>query len=89
MLSGVDPKSAIAVCSLAGGVTSAVGAVANLAAGREVGWFLAPSLAIGAVLSAPLAAFAASKASTRRVTGVVGAFTGGGQWCTYWTCYRY
>ncbi|HUT16410.1 MAG TPA: sulfite exporter TauE/SafE family protein [Anaerolineae bacterium] len=75
MLSGVDPKNAIAICSLAEGVTSAVGVVAYLAAGREIGWILAPSLALGAVLSAPLAAFAVSKVSTGRMTAVVGGFT--------------
>jgi uncharacterized membrane protein YfcA len=75
MLSGVGSKNAIAICSLAEGVTSAVGVVAYLIAGREVEWILAPSLALGAVLSVPLAALVVSRVSTKHMAAIVGAFT--------------
>jgi len=75
MLSGVKPKNAIGICSLAEGVTSAVGVLAYLIVGAEVDWILAPSLVLGATLSAPLAAFAVSRVSSRRMTGVVGVLT--------------
>ena len=75
ILSGVESKSAIAICSLAEGITSLAGVLTYLVAGEGIDWLLAPSLVLGAVLSAPLAALAVSKASGKRLAAAVGALT--------------
>lgn len=75
MLSGIRGQAAVGIASLAEGVTSLVGGLAYLASGAPFPWMLAPSLALGAVLSVPLAAFAVSRTSTQRLTLAIGGIT--------------
>jgi uncharacterized membrane protein YfcA len=75
MLAGLHPKEAIAICSLAEGITSLAGVLTYALAADGVDWLLAPSMVAGAVLSAPLAALAVSRVSGRRVTAAIGGLT--------------
>lgn len=72
VLTGVSPRSAIGIASLAEGITSAVGVIAYLASGAAFPVLLTPSLLVGAVISVPLAAFAVSKAPDRSMPQVIG-----------------
>ena len=56
MLSGIGVKNAVAITSLAEGLTCLVGVVLYLFAPGMIDWTLAPWLMAGAVLSVPLAA---------------------------------
>jgi uncharacterized membrane protein YfcA len=75
VLAGVRGRSAVGIASLAEGITSAVGVLAYLLSGTPVFWHLAPSLLIGAVFSAPLAAYAVSRVPAGRLTLVIGGLT--------------
>ena len=61
MLAGLEPKEAIAICSLSEGITSLAGVLTYALAADGVDWLLAPSMVAGAVLSAPLAALAVNQ----------------------------
>jgi uncharacterized membrane protein YfcA len=75
VLAGMNGRSAIAIASAAEGVTSAVGVLAYLTTGVTVGWHLAPSLLLGAVLSAPLAALVVSRLPIGRLTLAIGGLS--------------
>ncbi len=57
MLSGIGVKNAVAITSLAEGVTCCVGVVLYYFLNPGTDWFLAPWLMAGAVLSVPVAAY--------------------------------
>ncbi|MBN1312391.1 MAG: sulfite exporter TauE/SafE family protein [Anaerolineae bacterium] len=75
ILSGIGSRSAIGIASLAEGLTSAVGLIAYMASGAPFPWALGPSLALGAVLSTPLAAFLVSRFSIKRLTLAIGGLS--------------
>ena len=77
LLSGVRGRSAIGIASLAEGLISAVGVTAYLCSGTSIGWHLAPSLLLGAVLSVPISAYVVSRLPTERLTLVIGGVSTG------------
>jgi uncharacterized membrane protein YfcA len=73
ILSGVNPKSAIGITSLAEGLTCLVGVIAYfLFTNHTIEWDLAPSLVLGALLSVPLAAYTVKKFKGKHLRTVVG-----------------
>lgn len=73
VVSGVEEKQAIAITSLAEGVVCLVGVIMYLVTGNgRIDWGLAPSLALGAVLSVPLAALTVKWVPLRRMRGAIG-----------------
>jgi uncharacterized membrane protein YfcA len=75
ILSGVDGKNAIAVTSLAEGLTCIVGVLAYLYTSQVIDWKLAPYLIIGAVLSVPISALSVKKIKTNRLRLFIGILT--------------
>jgi uncharacterized membrane protein YfcA len=62
ILSGVKSKNAIGVTSLAEGLTCFIGVITYLIfTNHTIGWNLAPSLVVGAILSVPIAAYTVKK----------------------------
>ncbi len=75
LLSGIESKNAIAITSLAEGLTCVVGVVAYLI-GRDVfPWRLALPLAVGALLSVPFSALAVKRIKTKPLTVTIGILT--------------
>ena len=73
VLSGVSEKEAISITALSEGLACVVGVVAYTVTGNgAVDWELAPSLALGAVLSVPLAALTVKKVPVGRTRWVIG-----------------
>lgn len=72
IVSGVGPKSAVDITSLAEGLTCLVGVVTYLALRSETSWELAPPLLLGAILSVPLAALTVKWLPERAFTLVIG-----------------
>lgn len=76
ILSGVNSKSAIGITSLAEGLTCLVGVISYvLISGQQVRWHLAPSLALGAILSVPLAAYTVKRFPAKKIKLLVGVAT--------------
>jgi uncharacterized membrane protein YfcA len=75
VLAGVRGRNAVGIASLAEGITSAVGVLAYLVSGMAIPWHLAPSLVLGAVLSALPAAYAVSRLPTGRLTLAIGGLS--------------
>jgi uncharacterized membrane protein YfcA len=76
ILSGVQSKHAIGITSLAEGLTCLAGvSVYFLFTDHTVDWSLAPYLALGAVLSVPLAAYTVKKFKDGRLRLIVGLAT--------------
>ena len=75
VLSGIRGRSAVGIASLAEGVTSAVGVLVYIGSAIVFPWHLAIPLLVGAVTSAPLAAYAVSYIPTGRLTLCIGSFT--------------
>jgi len=75
ILSGVDSKNAVAVTSMAEGLTCLVGVLTYLSASANINWILAPYLMIGAVASVPLSAFTVKMMKTGLLHTVIGAVT--------------
>lgn len=75
VLAGINGRSAVGICSMAEGITSAVGVSVYLFSGTPFPWLLAPSLLLGALLSTPLSAFLVSRISTNRLTLAIGGVT--------------
>jgi len=82
ILSGVEGKSAVAITSLAEGLTCVVGFLAYLLTRSIQDWTLFPFLCVGALLSVPLSAYTVKRMRTRYLklaigilTTVLGAFT--------------
>ena len=75
MLSGVNEKNAVAITSLAEGLTCVVGVVVFVLTKGATNWILAPYLVIGAVLSVPLAAFTVKVMKVRFFKVIIGLTT--------------
>ena len=74
VLAGMGEKEAIGITSLAEGLVCIVGVIAYMVSGNgAVDWTLAPSLALGAVLSVPLAAITVKKIPLRRMRWAIGS----------------
>jgi uncharacterized membrane protein YfcA len=66
LLSGVEGKNAVAITSLAEGLTCLVGVITYLlVASESINWRIAPFIVIGAVLSVPLSAKSVKWLSTK------------------------
>jgi len=72
ILVGIRGRSAVAIASLAEGITSAVGLTIYMISGTPFPWQLGVSMLIGAVLSTPLAAYAVSRLPAGRLTFAIG-----------------
>jgi uncharacterized membrane protein YfcA len=77
VLAGVRGRSAVGIASLAEGVASLAGFLMFIALGNPFPWALAPSLVLGALVSAPLAAYVVSRLSAGRLTLAIGGLTTG------------
>ncbi len=75
VVSGISSKQAVAVTSLAEGLTCLVGLVAYLLLHRALDWSLTVPLALGALLSVPMATLTVRRMPERLVRGVVGLAT--------------
>lgn len=74
ILSGVDAKGAIGITSLAEGLVCIVGVITYILTGNQaVDWSLAPALAVGALLSVPLAALTVKNVSLAGMRWAVGS----------------
>ncbi len=62
VVSGLAPKKAVAVTSLAESMTCVVGLIAYFAAGKSVDWALAIPLTLGAMFSVPVATLTVKRA---------------------------
>jgi len=81
ILSGVSGKTAVAVTSLAEGLTCLVGFAAYLATRSIVDWRLFPYLCFGAVLSVPLSAYTVKRLKVGNLQTAISALTLGlGAW---------
>jgi len=72
IVSGVSPKSAVGITSLAEGLTCAVGVVTYLSLRSGTSWELAPPLLLGAILSVPAAALTVKRLPERAFTVIIG-----------------
>jgi uncharacterized membrane protein YfcA len=75
VVSGLPAKHAVAVTSVAESLTCLVGLLAYLALGKSIAWELAVPLALGALLSVPMATLTVSRTSEASLRGVVGIVT--------------
>jgi hypothetical protein len=75
LLAGVEGKHAIAITSLAEGLTCMVGVIVYWANPQPIDWGLAPWLCLGAMLSVPLSAWTVKVIKTHRLRLVIGAMT--------------
>ena len=71
MLSGIGVKNAIAITSLAEGVTCLAGIIIYLVFSKHMDWTLALALLLGAVLSVPFAAITIKRISERKIKIIV------------------
>ncbi len=75
MVSGMPPKQAVAITSLAEGLTCFVGLTAYLLMGGGLYWWLAIPLTLGAIFSVPIATLTVRKVSEGFMRGSVGVVT--------------
>jgi hypothetical protein len=76
MLSGVESKNAVAITSLAEGLTCLVGIIIYLlASSNPVTWRIAPWIMIGAVASVPFSTSSVKKISARKLSWAIAAFS--------------
>ncbi|NIO48718.1 MAG: TSUP family transporter [Candidatus Aminicenantes bacterium] len=76
ILAGVNSKNAIGITSLAEGLTCFVGVITYLIfTNHAIGWGLAPSLVVGAILSVPIAAYTVKKFRGGHLKLIVGIAT--------------
>lgn len=72
LLSGVDGKNAVAITSLAEGLTCLVGVVSYSIAADSIDWQLAPYLLVGSLLSVPFSALTVRKIHTQNLHKLIG-----------------
>jgi hypothetical protein len=72
IFSGVNPKSAVGITSLAEGVISLVAVVAYSLTIKNIDWTLALPVLIGAISSAPLAAYTVRRLKFARLKNLIG-----------------
>ncbi|MBN1516661.1 sulfite exporter TauE/SafE family protein [Candidatus Sumerlaeota bacterium] len=73
VVSGLSPRKAVAVTSLAESLVCITGLIAYLAAGKSIGWGLALPLCAGAMMSVPLSTLTVKRVSEiamRRAVGI-------------------
>ncbi|MBM4130263.1 sulfite exporter TauE/SafE family protein [bacterium] len=75
VVSGLPAKHAVAVTSLAESFTCLIGVLAYLALGKSIAWELAVPLALGALLSVPMATLTVRRVSEATLRGLVGWVT--------------
>jgi hypothetical protein len=75
IISGIQGKRAVAITSLAEGLTCLVGVIAFLALKGGMNLRLTLALVIGAVCSVPFSAYSVSRLDTRRLTLAIGLTT--------------
>ena len=75
VLSGLESKAAVAITSLAEGLTCFVGIIAYWLISPQVEWKLAPILAVAAVASVPLSVYTVKKIKTESFTLIMGITT--------------
>jgi uncharacterized membrane protein YfcA len=76
IISGVKSKNAIGITSLAEGLTCFIGVITYLIfTNHTIGWSLAPSLVVGAILSVPAAAYTVKKFRGGHLNLIVGIAT--------------
>jgi len=75
VLSGIESRQAVAIASMAEGITSAVGVSIYLLKGVPLNMNLALSLLIGAVISVPPAAYFIKRVSTGKLTLAIGGMS--------------
>jgi uncharacterized membrane protein YfcA len=75
LLSGVDGKNAIAITSLAEGLTCIVGVTVYFITQADFPWRLTLPLALGALCSVPFSALAVRKVKTKPLTVAIGVLT--------------
>jgi len=75
VVSGLPPKNAVAISSVAESFTCVVGLAAYLALGRDINWGLALPLVAGALLSVPIATLTVRRIPEKGLRFVVGAVT--------------
>jgi len=75
VLSGIESRQAVAIASMAEGITSAVGVSIYLLKGVPLNLNLALSLLIGAVISVPPAAYFIKRVSTGKLTLAIGGMS--------------
>jgi uncharacterized protein len=75
VVSGLPAKHAVAVTSVAESLTCLIGVLGYLALGQTIAWELALPLALGALLSVPMATLTVSRTSEATLRGAVGVVT--------------
>lgn len=75
VVSGLPAKHAVAVTSVAESLTCLIGVLGYLALGKAIAWELAVPLALGALLSVPMATLTVSRSSEASLRGIVGLCT--------------
>lgn len=75
IISGIQGKRAVAITSLAEGLTCLVGVIAFLVMKGGLNLRLTSALVIGAVCSVPFSAYSVSRVDTRRLTMAIGIVT--------------
>ncbi|MBN1572834.1 MAG: sulfite exporter TauE/SafE family protein [Deltaproteobacteria bacterium] len=75
LVSGVSEKNAVAITSLAEGITCIVGVAAYILTKDVIDWLLAPYLIIGAVISVPFSAYTVKIVKSRIMKIIIGIVT--------------
>ncbi len=75
VLSGVRGRNAVGIASLAEGITSLAGVTLYWMSGVSNSWHLVPSLSLGAIFSAPIAAFIVSRIPAGKLTTLIGGIS--------------
>lgn len=75
VVSGIAPRQAVAVTSLAEGLTCAIGLATYFVLKQGIDWSLAPPLTLGALLSVPLATITVRRMPETTVRAAVGLST--------------
>lgn len=75
LVSGIDPKNAIGITSLAEGLTCVAGVLTYFFTKSVVDWSLAPPLAVGAIMSVPVATYTVKKISSNKLKPLVAGIT--------------
>ena len=75
VVSGLPPKNAVAITSVAEAFTCVVGLAAYLALGRQINWGLTVPLVAGALLSVPIATLTVRRMPEKGLRVVVGVVT--------------
>jgi hypothetical protein len=71
---GVNPKNAVAITSLAESVTCLAGLLTYFFMGATVDWSLAPVITVGALMAIPFTALTVKKINPEKMTSLMGVF---------------